>query len=209
MVSYGNEPQSSFRFSLSPAGPLGPAAGPAVSLPFTENPKKRHLDPVAGREDQRVYRAAGGDPWLQSLVDLSMVPAVETGIEQWITLRYRCDRSGEAQFFFAAPGERFAERRSVRISTRASRPNGPDSLLRVPVVGIAVGSRLGNLRFDPPVAAEIELLEMRLSRRPRVVEDYLVRLTTQFRWFRAGPLPLRVEADSQVLLESVVLRAGD
>ena len=151
----------------------------------------------------------GADPWLQKFVDLSEAPAVEAGVEQWITLRYRADREGEAQFFFAAPGQSFAERQSVRVPVRASRPSGPDGLLRVPVVGIEAGSRLGNLRFDPPLGAEIELLEMSLSRRSLEVEDYLVRLTTQFRWFRTGPLPLRVEADSQVLLDSVVLRTGD
>ena len=97
----------------------------------------------------------------------------------------------------------------LKVVLRAAKPEAPPRDLRVPVVGVEIGGQLGNLRFDPPIGSEVEIVSVGLLRRPQQIDDYLIRLTSQFQWSLGDPQSVRFSSESQVLLDSVYLRTGD
>ncbi len=134
---------------------------------------------------------------------------MEASTEQWIIIRYRATKSGLAQVFFAGPGESFKEQNSLKMPMVATKLNAAARRMVVPIVGVEIGSRLASLRFDPPLDSEFEIVGMELIHRPSQPDDYLIRLTMQFQWATGGSYPLSLSSDSQILINSVYLRAGD
>lgn len=208
-ISYGPEPQSSFEIRLAPRATQSLGDEETIELELREDPKKHMMHRVARFSERSVFQSTGKDPWLHKFVDLSRVPTIEAKTEQWIRIRYRATKNGQAQIFLAGPGKSFKERNSLKMPLLATRLDGAARQLMVPVVGVEIGSRLANLRFDPPPDVEFELVGLELLLRPSQPDDYLIRLTTQFQWATSGSHPLTLSSNSQVLIDSMYLRAGD
>ena len=207
-VSYGAEPQNTIVIQLAPAG-NDSEGHQALSLPLISDPKRHDLRWVKGHPDGLAFRPTGRDPWLRRFADLSQMPAVEAGTNQWITMRYMSTVNGTAQFYFAEENGQFGEKHSVRIPVSANAVDEAPRTISVPVVGVGQGNRLGQLRFDPPPEGQFHIVSLELSLRQSRADDYLVRMTTQFQWTQGETHELSLRSDAPVVLESVVLRRGD
>jgi hypothetical protein len=208
-VSYGQPMQSAFRLELAPWSPREEGAEQLVALPLRESPKMHQVTRVGSEPGRLVFQAAAGDPWVRRFVDPSSTRKLDSGEELWLSLEYRSSRAGTGQIYFASGKRNFGEQNSVKAPMVVSgEQNGIERML-IPVVGIEVDGKLIDVRLDPPEDAEFEIVSASLIRRQREFDDYMIRLSTQWRWFSGNSQSLTLRSNSPVLVDSINLRTGD
>ena len=208
-VGYGSGPESSFRFTLAPWEYTQTDGEDRLVLDLRTDPKSNQLESLSLSQEGLVFRSAGKDPWVRRFVDLKGIPTPAPGEELWVSLQYRSNRSGVGQIYFAAGRKEFSESRSVKVPIRAGKGEGPPLQVTMPVVVGDSNQPLTDLRFDPPIGSEFEIAGVELVRRPRDFDDYLIRLSSQWRWVSDDIQQLILRSNSSVLVDSVYIRSGD
>ena len=178
-------------------------------MPLRDDPGTHNVEVAERQGDGMRLRVVGGDPWIRSFVDPTSVRSVDAQEELWIRLSYRTSRAGTGQVFFSDRRLGFREHDSIRLLFEASEGAAESRQVVVPVVGVGEGEKLGDVRLDPPDGSDFEILAVELVLLRREFDDYLVRISSQWRWFSGGVRRLRLTADALVLVDSVVLRTGD
>ena len=206
---YGEPKQSSFVLTLAPQSDREGISEQKIKLPLREDPKLNRVELLTADPDRLVFQAGSGDPWVRRFVDPSATRKLDPGEELWLHLRYRSSRRGNGQIYFASGKRQFQESASVQAPMMALRDREKVEELLVPVVGVEAGQKLVDVRLDPPDGAEFEIVSVDLIRRQREFNDYLIRLSTQWRWFSGEIQSLTLQSDSPVLIDSVYLRSGD
>ncbi|MEJ2085887.1 MAG: hypothetical protein P8Y44_09440, partial [Acidobacteriota bacterium] len=207
-IEYGRPRSSSFHFELVPRKAEPWDETQAVALPLLPRPELRRLRQV-DRDGSLVVRSTGNDPHIFSFVDLKEAPQQEPGSELWLRLRYRSTSSEPMQIFFATDKSGFSEHQSVRLQTRATGMGGEAAEVAVPVFADKKRFSLLDLRIDPPSDSEFEIVGVELGLREPVFDDYLVRLSSQWRWASTNIDKLVLKASGPVLVGEVLLRRGD
>lgn len=209
-VDYGDTVASSFEFTLAPWTYQERGDEEELKLPVREFPKIHSLEESSAGTAHLVYKTNGPDPWIRRFVDTSMARSLDPGEELWLSLDYRSSRSGQGQVFFTANERHFRRPgSSVTVPLMATGQGAEAQRIVVPVVGIEPGEKLRDVRFDPPDGTEFEIVGVDLIRRRREFDDYLVRLSTQWRWFSGGIQQVTLRSDSPILVDSVNLRTAD
>lgn len=208
-VTYGQPTASSFDFTLAPWLSQESSSEQPLKLPLRDNPKFHHLERSETESERLVFRTDGSDSWVRRFVDPTLARRLDPGEALWLRMDYRSSREGTGQVYFAAKDRHFREPASVRVPLIATRGQEEVQQFIVPVVGIEAGQRLVDVRFDPPDGTEFEIVGVDLIRRQRVLDDYLVRLSTQWRWFSDDNQQLTLQSNSPVLVDSVNLRTAD
>ncbi len=208
-VSYGQPMKSAFRLELAPWSPREGGTEQEVTLPLRESPKIHHMTRVASEPGRLVFQAEGGDPWVRRFVDPSSTRKLDSGEELWLSLEYRSSREGTGQIYFASGDRNFREQNSVKAPMVVTREQNGSERMVIPVVGIDLDGRLIDVRLDPPENAEFEIVSASLIRRQREFDDYMIRLSSQWRWFSGNVQSLTLRSNSPVLVDSINLRTGD
>ncbi len=207
-VEYGRPKASAFHLELLPRQPQPWDESRSIEVPLLAQFKAKNLRRLE-RKEGRVFRAVGNDPHLFTFVDLSKAPVREAGTELWVRLRYRSTSSGVMQIFFATDKSGFRERHSIRVQVRSSRLEGEISEIAVPVLGEKKKLALVDLRVDPPANSDFEIVGVDVGLREPAFDDYLVRLSSQWRWSSTSVDKLVLKASGPVMIGEVLLRRGD
>jgi len=207
-IEYGRPRSSSFHFELLPKKAEPWVEATAVELPLLPKPELRRMRRV-DRDGSLVLRSTGNDPHIFSFVDLEDAPQQEPGSELWLRLRYRSTSSDPMQLFFATDKSGFSEYQSIRLQTRATGLDGEIAEVAVPVFADKKRFSLVDLRVDPPSDSEFEIVAVELGVREPAFDDYLVRLSSQWRWASTNIDKLVLKASGPVLVGEVLLRRGD
>jgi hypothetical protein len=208
-IEYGDPHPSRIELAIAPWKYEESGTEEVLRLPLRDDPGTHNVE-VAGRQGEGMrLRVVGGDPWIRSFVDPTSVRSVDDQEELWVRLSYRSSRAGTGQVFFTDRRRGFREHDSIRLLFEASEGAAESRQVVVPVVGVGEGEKLGDLRLDPPDGADFEIVAVELVLRRREFDDYLVRISSQWRWFSGGVRRLRLTSDAPVLVDSVLLRTGD
>ena len=207
-IEYGRPVASSFHLEVVPKQSPPWDESAAVTLDLMPSPKLRQLKRLK-REDRLVVRAKGRDPHLFSFVDVEGTPRKTPGTELWLRLRYRSSSDQPMQIFFANDKSGFSEHRSIRTVTSQTGLEGEPAEVVVPVLANQKTFGLTDLRVDPPDGSDYEIVSVELAVREPVFDDYLVRLSSQWRWASTSIDKLVLKASGPVLVGDVLLRRGD
>jgi len=180
-----------------------------MELEMLENPVRHHMRRFEEYPGRLVFLVVGQDPYLHQFADLASSPSMDAEHELLVRLVYRSSVAGTAQVFFAARAGRFNERQSVKVYIPMAELEGAPRAVIVPVVGGGPSNSLADLRVDPPQGAIFEVVGVEVIRRRRRLDDYLIRLTTQWQWVSTDVNRLVLRTDAPVLIDSVLLRGGD
>jgi len=208
-VVYGQPTHSSFTFDLVPWSFEPHAEDEVMELEMLENPVRHHMRRFEEYPGRLVFLVVGQDPYLHQFADLASSPSMDAEHELLVRLVYRSSVAGTAQVFFAARAGRFNERQSVKVYIPMAELEGAPRAVIVPVVGGGPSNSLADLRVDPPQGAIFEVVGVEVIRRRRRLDDYLIRLTTQWQWVSTDVNRLVLRTDAPVLIDSVLLRGGD
>ena len=191
----------------APAGELH-RLSPAPKDAFAAHAVER-FDVEGGR---MIYRATGEDPHFWGVLDLGALPPRQGDTELVLRLRYHSSAAGELQVFYAFDGRDFAEEASAKAAIEATSTHGDPALVVVPL-SASPGRELRALRFDLPDAvpdgALFEIDGAEIVYRPVSFEDHLVRLSSQWSWTSEPVDRLVLETDGPVMVDAVLIRAGD
>ncbi len=207
-IEYGRPKASGFHLELLPRQPQPWDESRSMEAPPLADFKARNLKPLEHR-DGRVFRAVGNDPHIFTFVDLSEAPVREAGTELWVRLRYRSTASGMMQIFFATDKSGFRERNSIRVQAKSTGLEGEAAEIVVPVLGEKKKLKLTDLRIDPPTGSDFEIVGVDVDLREPAFDDYLVRLSSQWRWSSTNIDKLVLKASGPVMVGEVLLRRGD
>jgi hypothetical protein len=207
-IEYGRPRASAFHFELIPRQTQPWEESGSINLPFLAKPEMNQTKRLK-HKDRMVFRTTGQDPHVFSFVDLSEAPAWEVGSELWLRLRYRSTSSESMQIFFATDKSGFQGRNSIRVRATNTGLEGEIAKVEVPVFSNKKRFALTNLRVDPPADSEFEIVGVDVRLRAPVFDDYLVRLSSQWRWASTSIDKLVLKASGPVLIEQVLLRRGD
>ncbi len=207
-IEYGRPRASAFHFELLPRPAQSWNETESIELPLLVKPEMRQMKRVK-QKGRTVLRTTGQDPHLFSFVDLSKAPVREAGSELWVRLRYRSSASEIMQIFYATDKSGFNERNSVRVRAINTGMEGEIAEVAVPVFGGKKRLVLTDMRVDPPAGSDFEIVGVDVGLRKPIFDDYLVRLSSQWRWASTNIDKLVLKASGPVLVEQVLLRRGD
>jgi hypothetical protein len=108
---------------------------------------------------------------------------------------YEGDRSGKAP-----------SRHEALFSTETAGPELPRPLW-LPLPDRGTSGRLADLRFHLPPDTLFELVDAALVTAPS--RDYLIRVSTQWKWWAQPPQRITVRSNVPVVVERAWIRSGD
>ena len=207
-LEYGQPRSSAFHFELIDKPAVAWDVEASHELAILPEPTVHTIERL-DREGRHIFRSKREDPHLSKFVDLEGAPAKEKGNELWLRLRYRSSLKGMLQIFFATDRSGFSEEHSIRIEAKATGIEGAVSEVAVPVIGRKLSFQLTDLRIDPPSGSDFEIVGVEVGLREPEFDDYLVRLSSQWRWASSDVGKLILKSSGPVLIDQVLLRRGD
>ncbi len=229
-VSYGEGLANGFTFEVVawPEGSHG-----AWILEKTGSPVMYHIESF-NLGKRVIFEAAGEDPHVYRVFDLQGSPQDSQGAlrrrdagrrdptadaaadgELYLRLRYRSSTAGGLQVFYSFDEQPFSEDRSRSVRIVKTTDHGEPAEVVVPVSVPAAGDpaeapgRLTDIRFDIPDGSLFEVVSAEIQRRPAGYEDYLVRLSSQWKWVSEPVSRLVLTTSGPVEVGEVLLRGGD
>ncbi len=210
-VSYGEGRANGFTFEAVawPEGshgawPLAKTGSPVMSHVESFHLGQRLIFEAKG-EDPHVYRVFD----LQALRPLAAIENAAAGGELYLRFRYRSSTEGVLQVFFSFDDQPFGEQHIHGLEIVKTTDHGEPAEAAVAIGVPPEASRLSDVRFDIPDGSLFEVVGGEILRRPAGYEDYLVRLSSQWKWMSTPVSQLVLTASGPVEIGEVLLRGGD
>ncbi|MCP4654299.1 MAG: hypothetical protein GY856_02650 [bacterium] len=150
--------------------------------------------------------ARSGD--VERFLQLDHLPDLDHDREWYLKLNYRSWVDTAVGVGFEFDGRGFAEEGGV-IELRETARHETAREILVPIVLPATASRLTDVRIELPKDSIVEIEEAWIRGGTLGSLDYLIRLSTQWKWMHEPIEELTLRSSRPVVIERVVLRKGD
>ncbi len=155
-----------------------------------------------------VLTAGAREGAVERFLELDPLPDLDHGREWYLKLNYRSwvDMAVRVVFEFDSRGFE-EEGREISLTETARHETAREIL--VPIALPANASRVTDVRLELPKGSVVEIEQAQIRGGKLGSLDYLIRLSTQWKWMHEPIEELTLSSTRPVVIEKVILRKGD
>lgn len=164
---------------------------------------------VDRRWGRMVYTAGPRGSEVKRFLRLDHLPDLDHDREWYLKLNYRSWVNTQVRIGFEFDAQGFGEEEGGMIALRETARHERAREILVPILLPATASRVTDIRLELPRGSVVEIEEAQIRGGRLDAIDYLIRLSTQWKWMHEPIEEITVRSSRPVVIEKVILRQGD